>query len=43
MWILSDIPRNNGNNGYLYGQQPFEIVIEDVLEDAFGLAPQAPD
>jgi hypothetical protein len=24
---------------YLHGQQPFENIFEDVLEDVFGLAP----
>ena len=27
---------------YLHGQQPFENVLEDVLEDVFGLAPPGP-
>ena len=28
---------------YLHGQQPFENVLEDVLEDVFGVLPHAPD
>ena len=27
---------------YLHGQQRFENVLEDVLEDVFGLAPPGP-
>ena len=47
--VSVDIPRNVGKMisvdifEYLHGQQPFENVLEDVLEDVFGLAPQAPD